>query len=36
MFTLRRRPGLSDAEFERDAGMVAAVLARLKEPMESG
>ncbi|MFJ6444859.1 SRPBCC family protein [Streptomyces sp. NPDC091649] len=36
VFTLRRRPEMSDAEFERDAGMVAADLARLKELMESG
>ncbi|MET9857773.1 SRPBCC family protein [Streptomyces smyrnaeus] len=34
VFTLRRRPGMSDAEFERDAGMVAADLARLKDLME--
>ncbi|MFE0763734.1 SRPBCC family protein [Streptomyces smyrnaeus] len=34
VFTLRRRPGMSDADFERDAGMVAADLARLKELME--
>ncbi|MEV2249956.1 SRPBCC family protein [Streptomyces sp. NPDC050147] len=36
VFTLRRRPEMSDAEFERDAGMVAADLARLKDLMESG
>ncbi|MEU9556477.1 SRPBCC family protein [Streptomyces fumanus] len=36
VFTLRRRPGMSDADFERDAGMVAADLARLKELMETG
>ncbi|GAB3662106.1 SRPBCC family protein [Streptomyces sparsus] len=35
VFTLRRRPEMSDAEFERDAGMVAADLARLKELLES-
>ncbi|GHE92834.1 SRPBCC family protein [Streptomyces fumanus] len=35
VFTLRRRPGMSDADFERDAGMVAADLARLKELMET-
>ncbi len=35
VFTLRRRPEMSDADFERDAGMVAADLARLKELMES-
>ncbi|MFK4069886.1 SRPBCC family protein [Streptomyces sp. NPDC029674] len=36
VFTLRRGPGMSDTEFERDVGMVAADLARLKELMESG
>ncbi|WP_225839317.1 SRPBCC family protein [Streptomyces sp. NK08204] len=35
VFTLRRRPGVSDADFERDAGMVADDLARLRELMES-
>nr|BFD88200.1 SRPBCC family protein [Streptomyces sp. Xyl84] len=35
VFTLRRRPGTSDDDFERDAGMVAADLARLKKLMES-
>ncbi|RKN45001.1 SRPBCC family protein [Streptomyces hoynatensis] len=35
VFTLRRRPGMSEAEFRRDAGMVAADLARLKERVES-
>lgn len=35
VFTLRRQAEMSDAAFERDAGMVAADLARLKEPMES-
>ncbi|MFE6286116.1 SRPBCC family protein [Streptomyces sp. NPDC057877] len=35
VFTLRRRPEMSDADLERDAGMVAADLARLKEVMES-
>ncbi|MEF9908241.1 SRPBCC family protein [Streptomyces sp. P9-A2] len=35
VFTLRRQPGTSDAAFERDASMVAADLARLKEVMES-
>ncbi|MBD0420070.1 SRPBCC family protein [Streptomyces sp. TRM S81-3] len=35
VFTLHRQPGMSDADFERDAGMVAADLARLKELMES-
>ncbi|GAA2460742.1 SRPBCC family protein [Streptomyces macrosporus] len=35
VFTLRRQPEMSDADFERDAGMVAADLARLKEVMES-
>ncbi|MEV8122526.1 SRPBCC family protein [Streptomyces sp. NPDC085944] len=35
VFTLRRRPGTTDADFERDAGTVAADLARLKELLES-
>ncbi|MFE6687462.1 SRPBCC family protein [Streptomyces sp. NPDC057743] len=35
VFTLRRQPGMSDADFERDAGMVAADLTRLKELLES-
>lgn len=35
VFTLRRRPGTSDADFRRDADMVAADLERLKELMES-
>ncbi len=34
VFTLRRQPGMSDAEFERDAGAVADDLARLKEIVE--
>ncbi|HEY8981803.1 MAG TPA: SRPBCC family protein [Streptomyces sp.] len=36
VFTLRRQPGVSDAEFERDAAMVGADLARLKELLEQG
>ncbi|AQS68382.1 SRPBCC family protein [Streptomyces pactum] len=35
VFTIRRQPEMSDADFERDAGMVAADLARLKELLES-
>lgn len=35
VFTLRRQPGTTDADFERDAGMVTADLARLKELLES-
>jgi hypothetical protein len=35
VFTLRRQPGTTDADFERDAGMVAADLGRLKELLES-
>ncbi|MEV7087629.1 SRPBCC family protein [Streptomyces sp. NPDC093085] len=35
VFTLRRQPGTSDADFERDAGMVAADLTRLKNVLES-
>ena len=35
VFTLRRRPGVSDADFQRDADMVAADLTRLKELTET-
>ncbi|NIZ92901.1 SRPBCC family protein [Kineococcus rubinsiae] len=35
VFTLRRAPGMDDAEFERDTGLVTADLARLKEVLES-
>jgi polyketide cyclase/dehydrase/lipid transport protein len=35
LFTLRRRPGMTDAEFGADADAVAADLARLKRVMES-
>ncbi|NED79393.1 SRPBCC family protein [Streptomyces sp. SID11233] len=35
IFTIRRQPHLSDADFERDAGTVAADLNRLRELMES-
>ncbi|WP_461006584.1 SRPBCC family protein [Streptomyces capparidis] len=35
VFTLRRRPGMNDADFRRDADMVTADLARLKELMEA-
>ncbi|WP_129842915.1 SRPBCC family protein [Streptomyces sp. RFCAC02] len=34
VFTLRRLAGMSDDEFRRDAGMVAADLAALKELLE--
>jgi hypothetical protein len=34
VFTLRRRPDMSDDEFERDAEVVAADLARLKRILE--
>ncbi|MGP3971993.1 SRPBCC family protein [Streptomyces sp. 6N223] len=34
IFTLRRLPGMSDEEFDRDEGLVAADLARLREVME--
>jgi uncharacterized membrane protein len=34
VFTLRRVPGMSDVEFERDANAVADDLARLKEIVE--
>ncbi|MER7773402.1 SRPBCC family protein [Streptomyces sp. NPDC096191] len=36
VFTVRRQPGTSDADFERDASTVAADLARLREVLESG
>jgi hypothetical protein len=35
VFTLRRRPGMTDADFDRDAGLVAADLAHLRRIMES-
>lgn len=35
VFTLRRRPGMTDAEFQEDAGAVAADLARLKRVLEA-
>ncbi|MBC2873906.1 MULTISPECIES: SRPBCC family protein [Streptomyces] len=35
VFTLRRQPGMTDAEFERDAAMVVADLTRLKELLET-
>jgi hypothetical protein len=34
VFTVRRLPGLSDAEFDRDTGLVSADLAHLKEIVE--
>ena len=34
VFTLRRLPGMSDEDFERDAGLVQADLIRLKQLME--
>ncbi|MFJ4688778.1 SRPBCC family protein [Streptomyces sp. NPDC088789] len=36
VFTLRRRPGMSDEEFRRDADTVTADLATLKELVERG
>lgn len=36
VFTVRRPAGASDEEFERDAGQVAADLARLGEILEGG
>ena len=36
VFALRRRPEMSDAEFERDANAVLADLTRLKEILERG
>jgi Polyketide cyclase / dehydrase and lipid transport len=35
-FCLRRLAGVTDEEFERDAGLVQADLARLKRVLESG
>jgi hypothetical protein len=35
VFTLRRLPGMSDEDFERDAKAVAADLARLKRVLET-
>jgi hypothetical protein len=35
IFTLRRSPGMTDAEFERDAALVTADLALLKKVMEA-
>lgn len=35
VFTLQRRPGMTDDELERDAGLVAADLARLRQVLES-
>lgn len=35
VFTLRRQPGVSDADFDRDAAAVAADLATLKRLLES-
>ena len=34
VFTVRRRPGMSDADFAADAGAVAADLVRLKRIVE--
>jgi hypothetical protein len=36
VFTVRRSPGMSDAELERDANAVSADLRRLKQILESG
>jgi hypothetical protein len=35
VFTLRRSPGMSSEDFERDAGLVSADLARLKQVLEA-
>jgi hypothetical protein len=35
VFTLRRSPGMTDAEFARDAGLVSGDLALLKKVLES-
>jgi hypothetical protein len=34
LFTLRRRPGVTDREFEADAAAVTADLAKLRELIE--
>ena len=34
VFTVRREPGMTPEEFDRDAGLVAADLARLKHVLE--
>jgi hypothetical protein len=36
VFTVRRLPGMSDAELDRDAALVAADLATLKRLVEEG
>ena len=36
VFTLRRQDGMSDEDFARDAGLVAADLARLRQVLEDG
>ena len=36
IFTLRRRPGMTDTEFQADGDAVAADLARLKRVLETG
>jgi len=36
VFTVRRRPGMSDAELDRDANAVSADLRRLKQILETG
>ena len=35
VFTLRRLPGMSNEDFERDAGLVQADLTRLKQLLEA-
>jgi hypothetical protein len=36
VFSVRRQPGVTDEEFDRDVGLVAADLARLRELLQSG
>jgi hypothetical protein len=36
VFSLRRSPGMTDEEFDRDSSLVAADLARLKARVEAG
>lgn len=36
VFSLRRQPGMSDRDFDRDTGLVQADLTRLKRVLEAG
>jgi uncharacterized protein YndB with AHSA1/START domain len=35
VFTVRREPGMSDADFDRDTGLVTADLAQLKQVLDT-